>query len=587
MPPPKKGKKKETKKDSPSPDEEQGVIEEIIVGPIKIDVGEGKEAAILSSLQKLLKKLGVKFETDEVAKNLYNLVYTYGSGNYYFVKWEPGIEGGIPSFSWEPESPQILSLLAQSKRAMSITPESSMDAFDAQLPIPQPSPYKFITVSDIKLIQDITEESRDQFNTSIKVVDDGTSIKTTIGDIPIVTPNYILGKIEEEDFIQKIIVNIKYLYQKKKQRYIDLYNRTFDADEKDVFSIKPYLKNMVSLADKKLGETITIEAMRKRIQEAITDRKNGIFSLTGDSRRGMRDFLAKQIFVLSRSMAPFNENFLNIALMGPAGTGKSKLASVLAYTYGKMGVLLKDYPENIIVGSAKDVVSSFQGDTVNKTNKFLGMGLESVIFIDEAYGIMNCDPVSQELGSSQGYGSEAITEIVNFLDVYRGLSILIVAGYEKSMQNCFFAANQGLSRRFPFQYKLESYSADDLTAQFMNVVNDRFDKNMFLDVRILPVVKYMITDINNKGWFPNQAGDISNLAAIFATIIESYPGKVWGDDDINTSIFMLSQVYETYTKPKKIVQSRQIAEAAEQQLTRSSRNRVSSGAISTLQELTA
>jgi hypothetical protein len=246
-------------------------------------------------------------------------------------------------------------------------------------------------------------------------------------------------------------------------------------------------------------------------------------------------------------MAPFNDSFLNIALTGPAGTGKSKMASVMAYVYGKIGILLKDYPNNIIVGSAKDVVASFEGQTVNKTNKFLGKGLESVIFIDEAYSIMSCNH-EQQLSSSQGYGPEAITEIVNFLDVYRGLSVLVVAGYEKSMNNCFFGANQGLSRRFPFQYKLESYTTDDLTAQFVNVVNERFNAGIFNE-KILPVVRFMIEEINNKGWFPNQAGDIANLAAIFATVVESYPGYRWGQE-IKVDIFMLSQVFRIYSQGK-------------------------------------
>lgn len=68
--------------------------------------------------------------------------------------------------------------------------------------------------------------------------------------------------------------------------------------------------------------------------------------------------------------------------------------------------------------------------------------------------------------------------------------------------------------------------------------------------RTLPIVKYMINTINENKWFPNQAGDIANLVAIFATVIYSYPGYEWGSDT-NTNIFMLAQVYNMYTNGRE------------------------------------
>jgi hypothetical protein len=391
------------------------------------------------------------------------------------------------------------------------------------------------------------------------VKQEGDSLQTDIGKIDLITPEYILQLLaDDKTFVTKILQNLTLLYQKKAERYADLYNKAFDpkvekkdddSDEKESqrFSLKAQLFKMYTIASNKHLTLSNASDMQEKISVAITDRRYGILSLSGDARKPFRDFLATQIYILSRSWTPFHESFLNIALMGPAGTGKSKLANVIAFVYGKLGILLQNYPQNIIIGSAKDVVASFEGQTVNKTNTFLGMGLESVIFIDEAYSIMSCKP-NEELSSEQGYGTQAITEIVNFLDLYRGLAILIVAGYEKAMKNCFFSANQGLPRRFPFQYILQPYSSDDLTAQFLNTVNERFQKNMF-DADSLPYVKYLIEKLNTENLFPNQAGDVANLASIFATVIESYPAHEW-DDNTKTNVFMLSQVYNTYVKQK-------------------------------------
>ena len=156
----------------------------------------------------------------------------------------------------------------------------------------------------------------------------------------------------------------------------------------------------------------------------------------------------------------------------------------------------------------------------------MGRGLECVVFIDEAYGIMGCTPKGKLPKSQNSYGTTAITEIVNFLDVYRGLSILIVAGYEKSMKNCFFGANEGLNRRFPENYKLKDYSKEDLTAQFINLANKRNGARMFNQDYTIYALSYIIKSLE----FPNQAGDILNMVAIFFKVINSYPDLLWTVD---------------------------------------------------------
>lgn len=501
------------------------------------------------------------------------------AGEYALVLWSDD------DIKWEP---------------IDIIPKSLLKAYDEPEKDAKPEgliPLVQAPAPDIPLVTDIFikslgengktnfEKLKQEKVTETKDAEGNVIINTSsLGQIKTITPAFVLSLLEDEDtwepFVEQIIQNLKMLYIKKAEKYATLYDKTNVPENKEEFSIKPLLLEMANLATTKAHDQISKEMVRSRLINAIVDKKNGIFSLSGDARREMRNFLANQIYVLSRSMAPFNESFLNISLSGPAGTGKSKMASVIAYVYGKIGVLLKDYPNNIIVGSAKDVVSSFQGETASKTNAFLGRGLESIIFIDEAYGIMSCTS-QQELASQQGYGPDAITEIVNFLDVYRGLSVLVVAGYEQSMNNCFFAANQGLSRRFPFKYILAPYTADDLAAQFINVVNQRFDKVMFND-DMMAVIKLMIEDLNKKGMFPNQAGDIANMSSIFATAIESFPGYSWTESpadpsQVSTNIFMLSRVYNEYMKSKR-------QNTIPVSSTR--RGRVTRGAVVALQEAT-
>jgi stage V sporulation protein K len=70
----------------------------------------------------------------------------------------------------------------------------------------------------------------------------------------------------------------------------------------------------------------------------------------------------------------------------------------------------------------------------------LNQNLENIILIDEAY--------SMARGGNKDYGSDAITAIVDWMDKNLGCYMLIIAGYEKDINDDFLAVNEGLDRRF-------------------------------------------------------------------------------------------------------------------------------------------
>jgi hypothetical protein len=50
--------------------------------------------------------------------------------------------------------------------------------------------------------------------------------------------------------------------------------------------------------------------------------------------------------------------------------------------------------------------------------------------------------------------------------------MVIVAGYETDLNNCFFNYNQGLNSRFTWRFKTDEYTGDDLYKIFLKKVLD-------------------------------------------------------------------------------------------------------------------
>jgi hypothetical protein len=50
--------------------------------------------------------------------------------------------------------------------------------------------------------------------------------------------------------------------------------------------------------------------------------------------------------------------------------------------------------------------------------------------------------------------------------------MVIIAGYETDLNECFFNYNQGLTSRFTWRFKIEDYSASDLYHIFIKKVNE-------------------------------------------------------------------------------------------------------------------
>ena len=261
-----------------------------------------------------------------------------------------------------------------------------------------------------------------------------------------------------------------------------------------------------------------VEDTKKRLTYALYKKDVGLESLQG--RTEVKDMLARRLYTFSQNPKVFLDSFQNMALMAGPGAGKTRLAMVIAHVYGCSGILVEGTP---VITTKTALVSAYVNDTSHTTRAFLLSTLERVAFIDEAYDLVPPPSLLGDVGH-RDHGHEAVTEIVNFLDKMKGLSVMIVGGYEKDIRTRFLAANEGMPRRFPNQLVLTPYSMEELARILVRMLQDTNAELVWTD----DMTNYIYTLMRTTpAAFPNQAGDMVNLSSEVAHAIYNSVGEQW------------------------------------------------------------
>lgn len=153
---------------------------------------------------------------------------------------------------------------------------------------------------------------------------------------------------------------------------------------------------------------------------------------------------------------------MHTVIIGEQGMGKTVVANILGNIYKDLGILKKG---TFTIAQRADFVGEYLGSTAIKTQKLLESCIGGVLFIDEAYSLGNKE-------QRDSFSKEAIDTINQFLSENTENFICIIAGYEKSLKECFFDWNPGLERRFPWKFKLEKYTPTELRDILVYQVNE-------------------------------------------------------------------------------------------------------------------
>ncbi|WP_153557679.1 AAA family ATPase [Roseimaritima sediminicola] len=142
---------------------------------------------------------------------------------------------------------------------------------------------------------------------------------------------------------------------------------------------------------------------------------------------------------------------LHMAFVGNPGTGKTTVARIVGQVLGAMGVLESGH---LVETDRSGLVAEYAGQTSVKTNKLCDAARNGVLFIDEAYSLVDAS-------GDDPFGREALQTLLKRMEDDRDSLVVILAGYPDEM-DAMIRSNPGLSSRINHRLKFDDYGPADL-----------------------------------------------------------------------------------------------------------------------------
>jgi len=194
---------------------------------------------------------------------------------------------------------------------------------------------------------------------------------------------------------------------------------------------------------------------------------------------------------------------------GNPGTGKTTVARILASIYKDLGILSSGH---LVETDRSGLVAEYVGQTAVKTNKIIDEALDGVLFIDEAYSLVQ--------GGKEDYGKEAIATLLKRMEDDRDRLVVILAGYTNEIEE-FINSNPGLRSRFNRYIHFADYTAVELYDIFCLMMK----KNEYImsDETSELLKKHLTEVVNNK---PKDFGNARFVRNLFERAVQNQANRL-------------------------------------------------------------
>ena len=243
--------------------------------------------------------------------------------------------------------------------------------------------------------------------------------------------------------------------EENKTNVTNLVLESLNREKVEVEADVSCIKDLLDLIEKyplshKIEYSINMDVLHK-IKEPLAELNNMVGMTT------LKNSIVDQILYYIQNLHTNNKkeviDYMHTVIYGSPGTGKTELAKIIGKIFSNIGILKNGTFKKV---TRSDLIAGFLGQTAIKTSDAIKQALGGVLFIDEAYALGNNE-------QRDTFSKECIDTLCEALSANKDNLMVIIAGYEDELEECFFKYNQGLTSRFTWRYKTDNYTSEELS----------------------------------------------------------------------------------------------------------------------------
>ena len=297
----------------------------------------------------------------------------------------------------------------------------------------------------------------------------------------------------------------------KEYNYIKTYPKQSNIKKikkKDIICNIDSISDLIDLTDKYEYEEDTEYNIDLECLHKIKNELKSLNEMIG--LNSIKTSILDQLLYFMQKLHLSSNDYKHMILYGPPGTGKTEVAKILGSMYSKIGILSKNIFKK---ATRSDMVAGYLGQTAIKTEKLIKECLGGVLFIDEAYSLGHEDK------SGDSYSKECLDTLCEALSYYKEDLIVIIAGYEKELDETIFKTNVGLKSRFIWRFKMEAYDYEELYDIFKLMINN---------------ISWCLNDEIKNEWFKDKKDSFESYGRDIESLVThvkiSHSRRIYGKD---------------------------------------------------------